>query len=216
MEPARHHTKPSPRPAFATILQPDTNVVSIPRPLYPFMKMRLEALAQRVTFNHTASLDTTDPDVGSLLASIPDSAERRFLAADIRHLAQQLGAVLARQHVRARLFVQRSDGCRKIHADNVTVRLLCTYAGPGTDWLPNEDVVRKYLVLADVDADTANRRIIRENRAPRRCTPGEVLLLKGNAHPGNAGRGAAHRSPPLGSSGVARLVLKIDADRCGC
>ena len=139
-----------------------------------------------------------------------------YLATDIRFLASQLGAILGRRHLHARLFVKRSDGCRKIHADNVSIRLLCTYAGPGTDWLPDEDLVRAHLRPSRLDIDVANRRVLRPGATLRRCSPGEVLLLKGHAYPGNAGRGAAHRSPPLGSSGVARLVLKIDEHPCGC
>ena len=63
------------------------------------------------------------------------------------------GALLGRKHIHAGLSVQRTDGCRKIHTDFVSLRLLCTYAGPGTDWLPNEDLVREHLGRTDVDVD---------------------------------------------------------------
>ena len=213
---ACHRSTLSPRRTFANILRSDTNVVSIPRPLEASMKVRLTKLAQQCTFSHAATLDAIATDASELLVSVQDDAVREFLASDICHLASQMGAVLGRRHLHAQLFVQRSDGCRKFHADDVTVRLLCTYAGPGTVWLKNKDIVRKYLGPANVDIETANRRILRKGAKLQRCEPGEVLLLKGNAHAGNAGRGAAHRSPPLGSSGVARLVLKIDENPCGC
>ena len=151
-----------------------------------------------------------------MLAPIRDAAVADFLEADIGYLARQFGAVLGRRHVQASLEIQRTDGCRKIHADTVTVRLLCTYAGPGTDWLPDADLVREHLVPGTLDTETANRLVIREGGALRRCEPGEVLLLKGHTFPGNAGRGAAHRSPPIEASGVSRLVLKLDEHRCGC
>ena len=213
---ACYRSAPSPHRKFATILRPDTNVVSIPRPIDSAMKLRLARLVQAGSFHHSATLDSYARDASDLLVSIQDSALKTFLAEDIGYLASQFGLVLGRRHLHAQLFVQESDGCRKLHADTVTIRMLCTYTGPGTDWLPNQDVVRKYLRAAAVDAETANQRIIRKGAVLRRCEPGEVLLLKGNAYPGNAKRGAAHRSPPLGSSGVSRLVLKIDEHPCGC
>ena len=202
--------------SLTDILRPDVNVVSVPRRLEPSLEAKLTKLAQCSSFSHSATLEATSPDVGPLLASIAEGPVRDFLAEEIRFLAGQLGAVLAQQHLGARLYVTRSDGCRKIHADNVTIRLLCTYAGPGTEWLSEDDLVRSSLRPSQRDAESHNRAVIRKGGALRRCAPGEVLLLKGHTFPGNAGRGAAHRSPPLGSSGVARLVLKIDEGRCGC
>ncbi|MEO0602194.1 MAG: DUF1826 domain-containing protein [Myxococcota bacterium] len=211
-----HRTTPLSRSALEAILDRDTNIVSLPRSVDPSMRAALVQTAQRSTFRHAACLDTSSPDVGDLLADIQDQAVADFLAADIGHLAQLFGATLGRRHLHAELAVQRTDGCRKIHADYVTVRMLCTYAGPGTEWLPDEHLVRKHLGASDLDLDDANRLVVRWGADVQRCEIGEVLLLKGHAYPGNAGRGAAHRSPPLGSSGVARLLLKIDEHSCGC
>lgn len=207
---ARRQVTPPTGPTLATILHPDVNVVSVPRSLDPWMKMRLDALVDQASFSHAARLDTVTPDVSSLVRSIHDKAVKAFLVSDIRLLAGQLGTLLGCRYVQARLYVQRSDGCRKIHADNVSVRVICTYVGPGTEWLPNQDLVRRHLGASHVDLKTANRLVLRPGAAVRQCEPFEVLLLKGNAHPGNRGRGAAHRSPPLEASGAARLVLKID------
>lgn len=212
---AARKTTPS-HPTFDDILDARTNVVRMPRRLDPSMTARLQALVRDARFHHEVALDTSAPEVGGLLTSITDAEVSRFLADDIRQLVQQWGQTLGHKHVHATLFVQRTDGCPKIHADAVTIRLLCTYTGPGTEWLPNAELVRKNLARTDVDLATANASVIRKGGALRRCDPGDVLLLKGNGYPGNAGRGAAHRSPPLGASGVARLVLKIDQNRCGC
>ena len=138
------------------------------------------------------------------------------MESDIEELARQLGELLDCQHLRAYLYTQRTDGCRKIHTDNVPLRLICTYAGPGTDWLLNDDVVRDKLGPSELDAEIANRQVVRKGAVLQRSAPGEVLLLKGDAYPGNFGFGAAHRSPPLEATGATRLVLKIDRDRCGC
>lgn len=212
----QRHRLPSLRPEFAPILRNETNVLSIPRPMDRFMLRRLNSVAAQRPFAHSARLDTATPDPTALLASVVDPLAREFLRADIQDLATQLGTLLGRKHLSAKFFIQRTNGCRKIHADNVTIRLVCTYAGPGTDWLPNEDVIRKNLGRTDVDIETANLSVRRDGATLRRCEPGELLLLKGKKYPGNEGRGAAHRSPPLEEQGLSRLVLKIDEHACGC
>lgn len=210
------HRPPPPRPLFASILRADTNVLRIPRRLDADLAARLATLAQQSTFAHEARLDIAALDVGPLLASIDDDVVRAFLTVDIGHLSRQLGATLGRQHLHAKLYVKRTDGCRKIHVDHVTLRLVCTYAGPGTDWLPDQDLLRHKLGRSTMELAAANRSVIRDGASLQRCDAGDVILLKGEKYPGNAGRGAAHRSPPVGTSGTARLVLKLDENKCGC
>lgn len=202
--------------ATQTILQPATNVVCVARPLDLLLLAELEECARERTFHHEAQLDTTAPDPSSLLASLPEGAMKDFLAADIATLTRTMGQLLQRRHVHVELAVNRSDSCRKIHTDNVSLRLLCTYAGPGTEWLPDEDLLRERLGASGLDAAVANRAVLRPGGRVRHCDPGDILLLKGEAYPGNRGRGAAHRSPPIAADGLSRLVLKIDEHPCGC
>ena len=204
------------RPEFAAILPADNNVVSIPRTLDSSMVKRLTRLSQGRGFAHRVRLDVSALDVSPLLVSIPNEEDRAFLQDDIADLAYQLAALLDCRHLDAQLYTQRTDGCRKIHSDNVPLRIMCTYAGPGTDWLPESDLVRENLGPSELDAEIANRRVIREGSRLQRCDIGDILLLKGERYPGNSGRGAAHRSPPLEADGATRLVLKIDQARCGC
>ncbi|MCA3254539.1 MAG: DUF1826 domain-containing protein [Alphaproteobacteria bacterium] len=111
------------------------------------------------------------------------------LRADIAALAARFAAFMAAPAVRIRLEGVVTDACRKIHADFTDVRLITTYAGPGTDYVP-----------AGCAPDEA---------ALLRLDPGDIGLFKGRLY----GRGHApclHRSPPLGDSGETRLVLVID------
>ena len=204
------------RPEFGAILPADTNVVSIPRTLDRLMVERLTRLSQGGGFAHRVRLDVAELNVEPLLVSIPNNEDRAFLQDDIIEMAYQLAALLDCRHLDAQLYTQRSDGCRKIHSDNVPLRIMCTYAGPGTDWLPESDLVRENLGPSELDAEIANRRVIRKGARLRRCNVGDILILKGERYPGNAGLGAAHRSPPLEADGATRLVLKIDQARCGC
>ncbi|MEE2785959.1 MAG: DUF1826 domain-containing protein [Myxococcota bacterium] len=212
----QHRPTVSLRSEFAEILHADKNVVSIPRTLNPGVAMRLQRLADQIEFAHEAPLDLTDLDVSALLVSIPDEPERAFLEADIIDLAQQFGALLQCKHLYAHLYTQRTNACRKIHTDYVPLRLLCTYAGPGTEWMLNEDIGREHLGSSELGAKSANARLIRAGASLQQSKEGEVLLLKGETYHGNEGRGVAHRSPPIEALGVNRLVLKIDQEKCGC
>jgi hypothetical protein len=110
--------------------------------------------------------------------------------------------------VRAELAVVAHDKCRKFHADYVGLRLLCTYAGPGTEWVEEAAVDRAALDHAEVCVDTCNARVVR-GALVHRCAPFDVLVLKGHHWPGNDGFGAVHRSPPVEAAGARRLVLTL-------
>lgn len=202
--------------AFARFLERPENLLQLERTLAPSVARALEEVARGDLFEHRATLDVERLDPSDLLQPVSNSLARRFLAQDITSLARDFGAALGRRHLHGQLRVLAHDGCRKLHTDNVIVRLLCTYAGPGTQWVRNEDVVRDNLAQIDVDLDTANRSVLRVADAVRQCTTGDVLLLKGEAFAGNDGLGVVHRSPPIAERSLRRLVFKIDLDPCGC
>jgi len=176
----------------------------------------LDEEARGEAFMRTATLDAHAADARELLDTIAHPVARRFLEEDIARLAEDYGAMLGRRHLHAELAVVAHDACRKFHTDNVTVRLLCTYSGPGTQWVRNEDVVRTNLGRIDVELEEANRSVLRRADAVQHCGAGDVLLLKGEAFAGNRGFGAVHRSPPIVARSLRRLVFKIDERPCGC
>ncbi len=89
--------------------------------------------------------------------------------------------------LRLRLEHVADDACRKFHVDAVRLRLLCTYAGLGTEWIdPAGQVQRMPLMQAG--------------------------LFKGAAYPDAAPR-VLHRSPPVSHRPPgrrSRLLLCID------
>lgn len=68
-----------------------------------------------------------------LLQGMP--AAMRPLGADIRLLGRLFATLSACSQVRFRLEHVADDACRQHHVDAVSLRLLCTYAGLGTDWI---------------------------------------------------------------------------------
>lgn len=94
------------------------------------------------------------------------------------------------------------DKCRLFHVDQNLLRMLCTYSGEGTLWLPNDKVQRKSLGCCNED-------IVLDPLAIFKVPKLDVLVLKGERWPHNLVGGAVHRSPPL-RYGDKRLLLKVD------
>lgn len=127
----------------------------------------------------------------------PDWLAAWFLE-DVRTLAGLYRRVSGADEIVLRVEAIGTDACRRFHADNVRLRLVTTYRGPGTQWLSP----RRFPRLPE------------DGRVPaaaiRQFGRGTVAVLRGsrNATPGRPG--LLHRSPPISGTGVTRLFLAID------
>lgn len=193
---------------------PGESALRIERALDPTVAEALVKAIEGPAFRDEVGIDVIDLDLCKLLKSVSLPIARDFLAEDVASILRDFAALIDQRHLQASLSVQTTDGCYKFHTDFVAVRLLCTYVGPGTEWVSNEDVRRENLRRTDVDFQTANRSVLRRLDAVNHCSAGDLLLLKGEMFEGNRGMGAVHRSPPIVERNLRRLVLKVDAGGC--
>lgn len=149
-----------------------------------------------------ALLDTLDLATIDDLSVVPDAAGIAIalrdagypgavvpaLAADIDLLARRQAALAGEDRLALRLEVIETDACRRFHADYITLRLLCTYVGPGTEWHRAEVPGQVERVPTGAAAVFKGRLLL---------DPPVVL----------------HRSPPISATGEQRLVLVIDPVR---
>ncbi|MBS0559920.1 MAG: DUF1826 domain-containing protein [Proteobacteria bacterium] len=137
------------------------------------------------------------PPFGEVAEGVPDEAAHallrrmpammRPLRAELAMLGRLFATLSGDPVVRLRLEHVTDDACRQFHIDSVELRLLCTYAGVGTEWIA---------------ADGTSRRL----------SVGDVAVLKGSKFPDTAPR-ILHRSPPvehLPRWRRSRLLLCID------
>ena len=96
---------------------------------------------------------------------------------------------------------------KKFHVDNLRYRMITTYVGPGTEYVPEAYVNRHALERSFCDPTSANRAIVRDERFIFRASPGDVLLMKGFG--ASRGGGAVHRSPPIEGTEERRVVLVV-------
>jgi hypothetical protein len=98
--------------------------------------------------------------------------------------------------------------CERFHIDRVQLRLICSYAGPGTEWLEDRDVDRAKLGPGSGGLSDEESGLLREGARVRRLDRFTVGLMKGGLWPGS--RGLVHRSPRVGDASLRRVLFKID------
>ena len=89
--------------------------------------------------------------------------------------------------------------CPGWHFDKTSIRLVCTYKGPGTQWVKNQDLNRHSL-----------RSQNHQEQPFYQASEGEIVLLKGSLWQNNEAYGAIHRSPAVDASEGLRMVVTID------
>jgi hypothetical protein len=129
------------------------------------------------------------------------------LLSDLKLLGQLFSRAAGLTRFEIRIEAVNDNACEKFHTDNVTARLLTTYRGPGTQWVPH---VHGEEALCGQDA----------YRGPLYELPRfAVALARGSAR---GGRSLVHRSPPIEGKGVTRLLVAMNEplhshdDDCSC
>jgi Protein of unknown function (DUF1826) len=151
------------------------------------------------------SLRASDPELGKVIDVLGPIAGPPT-AGWLRELAELYAVLADADRLGLRLCVTRGQPCPRFHVDRVGLRLICTLRGPGTQWLDHADVERRYL---GVPGSTDAPYLLRPGAVVRGLDPFDVGIFKGESWPGNAGRGAVHRSPP--PDGGWRLLASFDS-----
>lgn len=213
----RSRTVVSPdREASSAIHEPSVNAFLWRRTLAPEVEHALAAFtATREAFESRILLganDDVEQAVARLVtARLPSLDLRESLALDLVTLLELHQQLASTAQTSLTFSLVDDDACRRFHTDEIGLRLVCTYAGPGTECAPDAAVDRTAFGQPHASNDMANLAIVPEARAVLHARAGDVVLLKGDAWPDNRGLGAVHRSPPIASRGLRRLVLVVNA-----
>lgn len=133
-----------------------------------------------------------------------------WLLDDMGVLAAEFSAVARCAAVRIRLTKVADDGCAAFHVDTLPLRLICTYAGQGTQWADETDVRRNELGMRGRSVAEANATIVPDPARIRTMPTGAVAIMKGRLWPSLLHTGLVHRSHPVCCGEHARLRLAID------
>lgn len=157
-------------------------------------------------------LRTTDASHETLNQALhlPEATGKSALLADISLLVNLYADLLDCPQVAIRLEVLQHAMCPRFHIDRTGIRLLCTYVGPGTEWLEENFCNRAALKHTHTTLDAFHSDLILHPQGVRQASRHALVLLKGSRWQGNDHAGVIHRSPEI-KPGTTRVVLALDA-----
>ena len=162
------------------------------------------SIQQLVKAQPTLRVQTTvaPENVVSCLDSDLGTHQYDELKQNIAELAEMFSCLFGLNRVGLRLAVLANTMCPKFHVDHVPCRLITTYQGIATEWLPHQNV--KHAV------EQGHRKIspAQNPQHIQKLDCGDVALLKGESWQGNEYAGLVHRSPE--PKGHSRLLLTLD------
>ena len=131
------------------------------------------------------------------------------LCKNIDELVGMFCSLLEVQRVGLRLANLDRAMCPKFHVDKVPCRMVTTFQGLATEWLPHESVNREKLGLGSNGKTDSQSGIFNCKEEIQHLHSGDVALLKGELWEDNENAGLVHRSPAL-PAGQRRLILTLD------
>ena len=146
-----------------------------------------------------------------LVAELGSEKNSLNLIDDISELASMFCNLFKIDRAWIRLDSIDTPMCPRFHADKVKCRLVTTYVGPATEWLPHHLVDRSKLGHGNNGLPDHESGLFSDVNSIEQLETGHVALLKGEGWDGNQGAGLVHRSPHA-KYRYKRLYMTIDYD----
>lgn len=137
------------------------------------------------------------------MTSLIDPKQYSVMIQDIKECLYHFNEISNAKSFRLLLATVNTNMCRKFHTDINDLRMLCTYSGPGTLWLTDENINPKA---------SASKSIVIDEKKIQQVKTGAVVLLKGALYPQYNTKTVVHRSPTIEETGEKRLLLRIDTN----
>lgn len=188
---------------FTAIYDEDVELISVARPASepnPETAGRLVP-AHRNLQEHWTQSPGDDRAITDRLSASLETNALPVLSASISAATEILGDLLGCPEVGIRVTTLHRPMCPRFHVDQVPCRMLITFLGPGTEWIPHDDVDPGQ--LNDRRTDVVP---VRTGKTARQLATGSWSLLKGGAW-NDQFHGVVHRSPHYPGE---RLLVSID------
>lgn len=199
----RHMSQDKQPMVLSDIYQEDINI-SIWRRQKQFLVK--EFLALNPTFQKEMIL--TPQDALSRINEFFDN-NMTEVSEDIALLVDMFCYLFELKQAGMRLKVLDKAMCPKFHVDKVPCRLVTTYQGMATQWLPHELVDQTKLGWGCNGLPDSESGLYQSESDIQQLDCGDVALIKGTLWKGNENAGLVHRSPGL-IANEKRLILTLD------
>lgn len=183
-----------------SIHQHDINIAIYERDTTSLKKEIEQLIQKEIVFKSQGSINKIIADLKNEIGE----KEFQLITKDIKALLEQFSNVTKGNEFLVLLKIVNSNMCRKFHTDINDIRMLCTYSGPGTLWLTDDNINHRNLGL--------NQSIVIDEEKIQQVQTGAVALLKGALYPKDRTKSVVHRSPSIEENGNLRLILRIDTN----
>lgn len=150
-----------------------------------------------------------DEVVEHLIQRYDELGQEKAFCHHIALLVDMFCTLFELKRVGLRLTTLDQAMCPKFHVDKVPCRLITTFSGAATQWLPHETVDRSLLGAGSLGIVDELSGLIKDPLHVQNLAAGDVALLKGESWFDNENGGLVHRSPAL-PIGEKRLILTLD------
>ncbi len=181
------------------------NIAIYERDVYHLKDELNEFIKSEIEFRHSGTVQEIEIAIKKDFDSLMSNGNQLY--DDIIRMLKLFQSVSKAKSFRLLLATVNTNMCRRFHTDVNDLRLLCTYYGQGTLWLPEEIVNRKAL-----DTCGDNECIVNDESLIQQVATGDIAIIKGAIYPMDSTKACVHRSPTIEESGETRLLLRIDTN----
>ena len=193
---------------LADIYEEDVRIAVWRRELHASLAGAItDMLARRRNLN--LAITVKAQDARAQLAKALGPATPDVLCSDISVVVDMFCCLFDLGQAGLRLSIVRKAMCPRFHVDRVACRLVTTYAGAATQWLPDHCANRAELGCPPRNASEPDLGLYTQASDIQQLSCGDIALLKGELWEGNEGAGLIHRSPAV-PAGDSRLVMTLD------
>lgn len=193
---------------FADIYEEETNIAIWQRELAGSLKNSVAAFLESNP-DFQKAMTVAPLDVVASLNKFLGTPNQSELSESIAELVDMFCCLFELKRAGLRLVVLDSAMCPKFHVDRVPCRLVSTYQGEATEWLPHHLVDRTKLGHGSKGQADDKSGLYHNQDDIQQLSTGDVALLKGEIWQGNENAGLVHRSPALAKE-EKRLLLTLD------
>ena len=194
---------------LAEIYQPSINLAIWQRQLNSNVSHYVQWLVNNTIISGIRSVAPLHEVKNEILSRLPDHIGLVAFADDVYLLAEMFVDLFNLDTVGIRLNILDKTMCPRFHTDNLPCRLISTYIGHATEWLPNYAVDRSQLGHGAGGLPDKTSGIYTHPESIQQLNAGDVALMKGSGWDGSEDLAIVHRSPEL-STGEKRLILTLD------
>lgn len=197
---------------FTNIYRDDTNIAIWQRKLPGELALAADEVLKTGVRVQIAEAVTVESVHSTLCNALGESKAVKTLSDDITLLVDMFCYLFDLKEVGLRLTALDRAMCPRFHFDRIPCRLITTYHGVATEWLPHQVVDRSKLGAGNQGKSDEKSGLFESANDISQLSKGDVGLLKGEFWHDNEGAGLVHRSPVHTDDSLSqsRLLLTLD------